>query len=156
MTRACGDALMSQAAPISSYLATDYVVLDGGREIVVRIGQANSQLDVLLDAYGARHGVFITAHNPRSEPQPDSVNRAANDALRGVLAERGLVALPHIGRSPDGDWIEHGFFVLDLPTVDALAIAAQFDQFAIVVSERGKRAELVLTNRDEPSSRQNT
>jgi hypothetical protein len=136
---------MPKPAPISSYLATDYVVLDGGREIVIRIGQSNPQLDALLDAHAARHGVFITAHNPRSEPQPDSVNQAANDAMRRILAERGLVALPHIGRSPDGDWIEHGFFVIGLEPADALSLAAEFEQFAIVLTERGKPAQLLLT-----------
>jgi Protein of unknown function (DUF3293) len=136
---------MPQPAPIASYLATDYVVLDGGREIVIRIGQSNPQLDSLLDAHATRRGVFITAHNPRSEPRPDSVNQAANDAMRRMLAERGLVALPHIGRSPDGDWIEHGFFVLDLDPADALSLAAEFDQLAIILTERGKPAELLLT-----------
>jgi Protein of unknown function (DUF3293) len=143
---------MSQVAPITSYLATDYVVLDGGQEIIVRIGQANSQLDALLDAHRARHGVFITAHNPRSEPQSATINDAANERMRRGLAERGLVTLPHIGRSPVGDWIEHGFFVLDLAPAGALVLAAEFEQFAIVVCERGKAAELLLTSVADPRS----
>jgi Protein of unknown function (DUF3293) len=145
MTRASGDVLIPQPAPIASYLATDYVVIDGGKEITVRIGESSRDLDALLEAHSARHGVFITAHNPRSEPQPDSVNQIANDAIRRIFAERGLVTLPHIGRSPDGDWIEHGFFVLELARSDALSLAAEFEQFAIVLTERGKPAELLLT-----------
>jgi hypothetical protein len=137
---------VEQTAPIESYLATDYVVLDAGREIVVRIGQTSPELDVLLVAYSADHGIFITAYNPRSEPQTDATNNAANDEMLALLTERGLISLPHIGRSPDGDWIEHGFFVLDLAPSDALTLAAEFEQFAIVIAELGKSAALLLTN----------
>jgi Protein of unknown function (DUF3293) len=131
--------------PIDSYLAAEYVVHDGEREIVVRIGQSNPELDALLGAHGAHHGVFITAANPRSQPQSDEVNHAANERIRQTFTERGLVALPHTGRSPAGDWSEPGFFVLDLARDDALDLAAQFDQFGIVVAERGKPAKLLLT-----------
>lgn len=136
---------MTQTAPISSYLAAEYVVHDGGREIAVHIGQANPELDALLDARHAHHGVFITAANPRSESQPDAVNHAANERMRRILTERGLVALPHTGRATDDDWSEEGFFVLDLAPAEALALATQFDQFAIVVAERGREAQLLLT-----------
>jgi hypothetical protein len=141
-----GSGRVEQTAPIASYLATDYVVLDGAREIVVRIGESNAELDALLVAHGANHGIFITAHNPRSEPQEDAINNAANKMMRAILFERGLVALPHIGRSPDGDWIEHGFFVLDLAPYDALTLAAEFEQFAIVVASQNAPAELLLTS----------
>jgi Protein of unknown function (DUF3293) len=136
---------MSHIAPIDSYLAAEYVVHDGEREIVVRIGQSSAELDQLLDAHGAHQGVFITATNPYSQQQSDAVNNAANEQMRRVLDGRGLVALPHTGRSPDGDWSEPGFFVLDLAPDGALDLAAQFDQFGIVVAKRGEPAELVLT-----------
>jgi hypothetical protein len=145
---------MTPTAPIASYLAAEYVVHDGGREIVVRIGQANPELDSLLDARNAHHGVFITAANPRSQPQSDAVNNAANERMRPILAERGLVALPHTGRSTDDDWSEDGFFVLDLAPDDALDLATQFDQFGIVVAERGKPAKLLLTLDGQRSARQ--
>src|SRR5215211_7857513 len=109
---------MTQSPPVDSYLAAEYVVHEGGREIVVRIGQTNAELDVLLDARGAHHGVFITAANPRSQQQPEDVNDAANEQMRHVLQERGLVALPHTGRSTVDDWSEQGFFVLDLARDD--------------------------------------
>jgi hypothetical protein len=142
---------VTQNAPIASYLAAEYVVHDGERKIVVRIGQSNPELDTLLDAHNAHHGVFITAANPRSESQPDAVNHAANDRMRRIFDKRGLVALPHTGRATDDDWTEPGFFVLDLARDDALALAAQFAQFAIVFAERGKPAKLLLTAVDEPS-----
>jgi Protein of unknown function (DUF3293) len=143
---------VTQTAPISSYLAAKYVVHDGGREIIVRIGQTNIELDSLLDAHGAHHGVFITAANPRSQPQPGEVNHAANERMRRLLDERGLVALPHTGRATDDDWSEEGFFVLDIIPAGALDLAERFDQFAIVVAERGKPAELMLTGLGEAST----
>jgi hypothetical protein len=143
---------VEKTAPIASYFATDYVVLDGAREIVVRIGESNPELDALLDAHDAGHGIFITAHNPRSERQTDAINVAASEQMRAILAGRGLAALPHIGRSPDGDWIEHGFFVLSLDPADALTLAAEFDQFAIVVASKGAPAELLLTCVGSPAA----
>jgi hypothetical protein len=147
-----GDALTGQMSPIDAYLAAEYVVLDDEREIVARIDQANPDLDALLDARAARHGVFITAANPRSEVQSDAVNRAANDQMHRRLTERGFVALPHIGREPGSGWIEEGFFVLNLAPKDALDLAAQFDQFAIVVAEQGRMAELKFTVIGEASA----
>jgi hypothetical protein len=42
------------------------------------------------------------------------------------------------------DWFDEGF-VLDLARDDALDLATQFNQFGVVLAERGKPAELVLT-----------
>src|SRR5215211_5778846 len=111
---------MTHIAPIDSYLAAEYVVHDGEREIVVRIGQSSAELNQFLDAHGTHQGVFITAANPRSQQQSDADNDAANAEMLRLLNERGFVTLPHTGRSTEDAWAEEGFFVLDLARDDAL------------------------------------
>lgn len=130
---------------MASYEASHFVVLDGEREVTLRIGQVSPELDAVLDARGATSGICITAANPSSEWQAEEVNAAANARMAMVLRAGGWRTLPHIGRSPDGTWVEEGFFVLDLPEDDGLAIAERFGQLGIVAIERAMPARLVLT-----------
>ena len=58
---------------IRAYEEASYVV-EGGLEL--RVGEANSRLDAVLEARGARTAAFVTAANPRGEPR----SHAANDA----------------------------------------------------------------------------
>jgi hypothetical protein len=134
-----------RTVPISSYRATRYVVLDGGRAVTIRLESASPELDALLAKHGATSGICITAANPFSEWQPEDVNAAANARLARELRDGGWRMLPHVGRSPDGTWVEEGFFVLDLDEDEGVAIAERFGQFGIVAIERGKWARLVLT-----------
>jgi hypothetical protein len=131
--------------PIGPYEASVYGVVAGGREVAIRIGRTSPELDALFDARGAASGICITAANPFSEWQTSAVNAAANDRLVELLRAGGWRTLPHVGRSPDGTWVEAGFFVLDLDEAAALAIAERFGQFGIVAIGRGRPARLVLT-----------
>ena len=134
---------------IAAYRGTRYAVLgvDGGTLAEARIGEHVPEVDAVLDAHGARSGVFVTAWNPRSEVTHDDVNADAHASMSLVFAERGLVALPHAGFGEDPAWrAEHGFFVLGVSEHQALEIAVEFEQNAVVVVERGQAARLVLTS----------
>ena len=128
---------------VDAYTATDYVVRDGDREIVARVGEHCPALDALLTRHHAKSGTFITAWNPRSVPQSRQANDAASAILERVLGDRGYRWLPHDGRS--AGWREEGLFVLDLPHEAALAIAAERGQNAVVYGERGRTAVLLFT-----------
>jgi len=131
--------------PLAAFLDSDYVVIDGGREVVVRIGRASAELNALLVRHGAGHGVFITGWNPLSRAQPPALNAAANVRMMQEFAGRAVAALPHVGRGGDGAWAEHGFFALDLDREEALALAVAFGQFAIVLAVYEEPAALLLT-----------
>ena len=137
--------------PLAAFLAADYVVIDAGREVVVRIGQTSGEVDALLIRHGAGHGVFITGWNPRSRVQSPEANAAANDRLALALARRGAATLPHVGRARESDWAEEGFFALDLDPAEAQAIAAAFGQFGVVVAASGAPADLLLTALADPA-----
>ena len=134
---------------VAAYRGTRYAVFgpDGGTLAEALIDRHVPEIDALLDAHGARSGVFVTAWNPRSEPTQDEVNADAHARMAMALAGDGLAALPHAGFGEDPSWrAEHGFFVLDLSEEKAVELAVAYAQNAIVVVERGGAARLVLTS----------
>lgn len=134
-----------RGALIAAYRATRYVVCDGGREIVARIGVPSAEMDALLAAHGAGSGTFMTAWNPRSERRPRAGNEAAARRLEAALAAAGRQWLAHEGRGEGSDWTEAGVFVLDLPEEAALDLAARFGQNAVVRVARGEAPRLLFT-----------
>lgn len=131
----------------SAYAATDYVVLDRGRETVVRADRLNPGFDSLLETRGAAEGVFVTAWNPGSGRRTDAENMAATRRLREILEAEDLEFLPAEHRAPeDCDWpVEKGFLILDLPPADALALAEMFGQNAILWAAFDQPAQLLFT-----------
>lgn len=125
---------------LRAYRATRYGVGDGGA--FATIDARSPAIDAVLDAHGARSGVFVTAWNPGSSPSDPAANRAAHARLTADLA--GWRHLPHVGEG-EGDWREEGLFVLDLPETTAVDVARRHGQVAIVIVRRGEPARLVLT-----------
>lgn len=134
---------MSDDTLRSQYETTRYLVHYAGGTIDARIGAPNPELDRLLAAEDAASGVFITAMNPGSEARGAAENASANQALAEAL--RLWKALPHDGIAPDNSWLETGFFALDLPRAEAVALARRFGQNAIVWCERGRAPALLFT-----------
>lgn len=130
---------------LAAYQASSYEVVDGDARLVARIDREAPEIDALLERHCAASGTFITAWNPRSVPQPAATNRREHLRLADRIDAAGLCRLPHEGVSPDGDWREEGFFVLDLPEKEALAIAEAFGQNAVVRVQPSEPARLLLT-----------
>lgn len=131
--------------PVDAYLATEFLAYDGDRIASIHIGGTSPEIDALLRAHDATHGVFITGWNPASQAHDDATNAAANQRMATEFATLGVTTLHHVGRSPDAAWSEDGFFALGLPVETAITIAERFGQFAIVVARLGVPAELVIT-----------
>ncbi|BCX50085.1 DUF3293 domain-containing protein [Haloferula helveola] len=73
---------------------------------------------------------IITAFNPMDRAAGDAENAAADEALRGTLAEFGLPHRRAIGSSPDDSHAESGWAV-ETTRERALSIAREFDQRAL-------------------------
>jgi Protein of unknown function (DUF3293) len=129
---------------LEAYRATAFIAIVNGQELAAFLDQPCLELNRVLLDHNAKFGVFITAHNPRSEWQPDELNRAANLELEQVLHERSLRFFAHVGRN--GTWSEEGFFVLDLEPDAAIILAERFAQFAVVILEPGQVARLRVTS----------
>src|SRR5262249_4779970 len=128
---------------LSAYVATDFVVFDGGEDWVLKVGVPSPQVDALLDRHGATRATIVTAFNPRSRVLPPEVNLARHRALRRLPDARGLSFLFGAGRDPGGEWIaETECIVFGVPLAEALDLARHFDQNAVVFIERGKAPRL--------------
>jgi hypothetical protein len=128
---------------LEAYKKADYVVF-ADRQVVVRLGEINPELDVLIDAEGATTAAFITAANPRGEKRSDTENGVANAALQSFVSAAGY---PHFwgeGRDPFGSWAEPSFLVIGIYRANAEALGQLFEQNAIVFCEVGRAPELIV------------
>jgi hypothetical protein len=128
---------------LEAYKKADYVVF-ADCQVVVRLGEINPELDVLLDAEGATTAAFITAANPRGEKRSDIENGVANAALQSFVSAAGY---PHFwgeGRDPFGSWAEPSFLVIGIYRANAEALGQLFEQNAIVFCEVGRPPELIV------------
>lgn len=128
-----------------AYEATTYRVDEGpGGPFVIRVGARSVAADALLAAAGTDAWAFITACNPRSIPLDSADNEARMTRLGRVVRDRGLVTYAGAGVGADADWTpEPSLFVVGLAERDAMALAREFGQLAIVVGSRGAPARLV-------------
>lgn len=141
----------AHVALLPAYLGTEYVSCPPNEpEVVTRIGTPSTCIDMLLAKHGARTGTFITAWNPRSRITSVVDNAAAHDRLRAALGPRAY--LPHVGRAVGGGWEEEGFLVFDWIKSEALEVARQFQQNAIVWVTPAAPPQLVWCLPDEPTS----
>lgn len=127
-----------------AYKATDFVVEDGSTELVIWIGQRNTNLDNFLADRKIEMWAFITAFNPRSKLLTDEENAARHSELLAVIEIGGYEFLVGYGRSSVGDWPpENSLFILNIDRDDASEIGKRFDQNAIVAGRFGEDTELV-------------
>lgn len=127
-----------------AYKATDFVVDDGEVYIVIRIGEKNRKLDILLAEYNTENWAFITAYNPRSVQLTDEENADRHSDLRATTNAGGYEFLEGFGRAHVGDWpSERSLFIINIDREAASTIGKRFGQNAIVVGRLGEVAELV-------------
>jgi len=132
---------------IAAYGKALYVVL-GKPELVLRIGEPNSDLDELLEAEGATTAAYITAANPRGEAMSAWKNEIANAALVQSQTEAGYRCFEGEGRDPQERWTpERSVLVVGISRAQAEAVGRAFEQNAIVFVEKGRAPELVLIDR---------
>lgn len=135
----------------AAYEATTYRVATGPRGgFAIRVGARSEDADSLLAAAGAESWAFITAANPRSVPLADAENAARMARLEEIVVRRGLVHHRGAGVGAEAGWPpEPSLLVLGLSEAEAVALARQFDQLAILVGRRGAPARLVWIDADD-------
>lgn len=125
-----------------AYEATCYEVEGFSQPIC--IGKTSPDADDVLKRIVAASWAFITAYNPGSAQLPAQENEMRNAALR--LALRQYFVLNGIGRGVDGNWPpEPSFWVAGISLSDAIALAEEYGQNAIVFGRPGGVAQLVMT-----------
>ena len=128
-----------------AYRETTYrVYVPGGEVIDIRVGERSAALDGLVEERRATSWAFITAWNPGSRALAEDENAKRQAGLLTLLRERGFERLEGSGIPARADWQpEESVLVLDVDREDAVEIAREFGQIAIVAGERGGAAVLV-------------
>lgn len=129
----------------AAYRATSYRLFGCPTgDFVIRCGKRSSRLDGLLERHVATEWAFVTACNPRSRRLDDQENATRMERLEATLRAAGYCCLPGAGEANDNSWPpEPSLLVLGISEPEALALAAAFDQHAILVGRRGEPAHLV-------------
>jgi hypothetical protein len=120
-----------------AFRATAYAA-DGIR---LRVGALHPALDARLAALGLNEYAYLTAWNPGARERPEPENRAAQERLRARLAR--FAVLEGAAEGDDGSWSEPSFLALGIARGEAITIAGEFGQAAIVMGRRGGVPELV-------------
>lgn len=128
-----------------AYRETTYRVRGGRDPICVRVGQPSEPLDHLLSSRAAATWAFVTADNPGSVIRPETENRAARERLATRVALAGRSHLRCDALDDHGRWpAERGLLILDISRRDALALARNFGQNAILWGRAGQAPELAF------------
>lgn len=114
-------------------------------KLALVVGEPAPGLDLLLEARGLSEWALLTAWNPKSVERPEEENRLAQGRLVGKLDGYQILA----GRSeaPDGSWGEPQVLVLGIPRWEALELAREAGQAAMLAGTLRGPVELVWVDR---------
>jgi hypothetical protein len=130
-----------------AYEATDFRVEDApDGPFSLRVGEPSSTIDRLLTATGVNHWTYITACNPGSQLLSDAENARRMQELGGRVRELGFTTYHGKGVGTIGNWPpEPSLLVLGIDEPQAVALARQFGQAAILIGRLGEPARLLET-----------
>lgn len=109
------------------------------------IGQKHPEMDkALLQLYSDyQNWAFITAFNPASVSQSATFNTRNQKELLKLIRKKGYNYLEGEGGSHDDSWPpEKSILIINIAEKEALALARQFGQKAIVFGKKGGKAQL--------------
>lgn len=130
----------------AAYAQTEYWI-GGDAPHCITIGIDHPALQTMLREQGVISAAIITSDNPRSTIQSDTDNQTTRECLKKVLKAAGYCLLPSRHHDPREEWpTEYGFFVIGIQQEEALAVAKQFNQSAIVYLEQTGPAALIWTS----------
>jgi hypothetical protein len=116
-----------------AYRHTTYRVFLPGGCCELRVGTVSELLRDWLQNARADGFALLTAHNPGSRQCPAEENAARQAELECELLEAGFEPYAAESVADDALWpVEEGCFVTDLPLDDALALAEDYGQNALL------------------------
>jgi len=127
---------------IKAYQNTIYKTHKPALEII--INQQNEPLTVFLFDNNAFTWAFVSASNPFSINITKEENKKRHQALINFVSHSGLRYLEGEGQSKDGEWSEKSLLILDISKKEAIKLAQNFEQNAIVFGHFNRAPELVL------------
>jgi len=136
----------SKLAPhlISAYEVTNFHV-KAEPAFTLNVGKVSEELKALFKQNNFSSAAFITAWNPYSKSLSDEENQSRNDQLKNELTIRSLIFIDGFGQDPLGQWSgEDSFLVLGIELEASKKLGIQFEQNAIVWSDKDAIPQLIL------------
>ena len=129
-----------------AYRATIYRVFLPAGAVDLRVDAPSPALDAWLREEGVEEWAILTAANPGSEPLPARENAERQAKLECALLEEGFEPYAGENVADAGDWPpEESCFVPGMAVAEAVALAEQFGQNAVLCGEAGGVPRLVWT-----------
>lgn len=127
-----------------AYRATTYRVFLPGGALELRVDAANPALEAWLREEGIEEWAVVTAANPASQPLSARENAERQAQLEVSLLEEGFEPYAGENVADDPAWpVEESCFIPDISREEAVALAQQFGQNAILWGEAGGLPRLV-------------
>jgi hypothetical protein len=118
---------------VKAYRNAHYFVHHGEEVYLLKVGEVNHALSILLQSYGASSAAFLTAYNPYSQMRSEAENQAAHEKLLAELAQAGIETIDGLGTDPHDDWdAEPSVLALGLSRSRAEQLADQYSQNAFL------------------------
>ncbi|HZX32291.1 MAG TPA: DUF3293 domain-containing protein [Rhodocyclaceae bacterium] len=127
-----------------AYRATTYQVFLPGGAVELRVDGANPALAAWLREEGVEEWAVVTAANPASQPLSARENAERQAKLEVSLLEEGFEPYAGENVADDPAWpVEESCFIPDISREEAVALAQQFGQNAILWGEADGLPRLV-------------
>ncbi|MGE5492870.1 MAG: DUF3293 domain-containing protein [Actinomycetota bacterium] len=127
-----------------AYRATTYRVFLPGGAVDLRVDAANPALAAWLREEGVDEWAVVTAANPASQPLSPRKNAERQARLEVSLLEEGFEPYAGENVADDSAWpVEESCFIPDISREEAVALAQQFGQNAVLWGEADGLPRLV-------------
>jgi hypothetical protein len=126
------------AGLVQAYRETEYHVASPEGSLTFRVGQENSNNDMLLIGAGVERWAVVTAWNPHSQQRSWEENDEAQDRLKKTIESQGFKWWEAAGTHPSNDWpAEESCLILNIAPHDARELCREFEQLAVLFGETG-------------------
>ncbi len=136
-------------ALLQAYLQADYRWERGGQWHDLQIGAPATELEAMFPAGG--EFALLSAWNPQSVAQSESVNRAADTAMHAALRACHVPFRPGFCSARNRSWREPSWVAIGLPLRQLDALSRQFGQLGSLYCRRGEPIRLRMYHR-QPAS----
>ena len=128
---------------INVYRVADFQV-QANPTFILNVDLKSEGLKTLFKDSRVNSAAYITAWNPYGELLSKEENQARNKLLKNELNLRSLKFIDGFGQDPMGQWAgEDSFLVLGISLEASKKLGAQFEQNAIVWSDKDALPKLI-------------
>jgi hypothetical protein len=134
-----------------AYEASIYSARVDEGDVRIKIGAVSAELERALERNGVKTWAYVTAWNPQGKTLPPDLNEQRQEQLRTALARGGFEYAEGESEPADpNEMPECSVLVFGISEKDAVGLAREFDQLAIVAGKAGQPAKLIEVQ-SEPS-----